>query len=572
MVLSIRGSRAQAVAVPIAVPVAGGWVGTLMVALLALGGCGGGQDASTDGSASNTPGSELPANFDPTIFRRGNGPEPDTLDPQLARTEGAFHILRDAFEGLTSIGPDGSPVPAAAESWTVSPDGLEYRFTLRDGLRWSNGEVLTAGDYVAGMRRLVEPKTASPYAQMLDPVLNAAAITRGEKKPGDLGVSAPDDRTVLVRLATPAPYLLGLLSQPGTFPVHGASLAANGVEYARPGKLVSNGAFTLEDWVIGSHVVLRRNPSYWNDAATRLEQVHFMHIADAGTELRQYRAGQLDYTYVVPAPQFQWIRQNLPGELHVAPQLSVYYYGFNLTRPPFKDNPKLRRALSMAIDRDKLTTAVTGVGEAPAYGWVPRGVWNYSPQQFDYASKPYADRLVEARRLYAEAGYSAKQPLQIELRYNTGDQHNRLAVAVAAMWKEALGVETTLYAEEFRALLQSVQARKDTQVFRSSWVGDFNDAYTFAQLLQTSFGLNQTGYSNARYDSLLATAVNEADPARRRAALEEAERLMLSEHPVLPLYFYVNKHLIKPWVQGWTDNVMNVVYSKDLRLEATGPG
>jgi oligopeptide transport system substrate-binding protein len=221
----------------------------------------------------------------------------------------------------------------------------------------------------------------------------------------------------------------------------------------------------------------------------------------------------------------------------------------------------------MAIDRDKLTTAVTGVGEAPAYGWVPRGVWNYTPQRFDYAGKPYAERLAEARRLYAEAGYSAAQPLRIELRYNSGDQHNRLAVAVAAMWKEGLGVETTLYAEEFRALLQSIQARQDTQVFRSSWVGDFNDAYTFAQLLQTNFGINLSGYSNPRYDALLADAVKQADAAKRRALLEEAERMMLADHPVLPLYFYVNKHLVKPWVRGWTDNVMNVVYSKDLRLE-----
>ena len=554
-----------------AAPAASAWVIGLAATLLALVGCGGGDSSAGKTGDKAKTGSTVPSDFNPTVLRRGNGPEPDTLDPQLARTEGAFHILRDVFEGLTSIGPDGSPVPAAAESWTVTPDGLEYRFTLRNGLRWSNGDVLQAADYVAGMRRLVDPQTASPYAHFIDPVLNAAAITRGEKKPEELGVTAPDERTVLVRLATPAPYLLGLLSQPGTFPVHGPTLAAHGAEYARPGKLVSNGAFVLADWVIGSHVVLRRNPHYWNNAATKLEEVHFVHIADAGTELRQYRAGQLDFTYVVPAPQFQWIKQNLPDELHVAPQLSVYYYGFNLTRPPFKDNPKLRRALSLAIDRDKLTTAVTGVGEAPAYGWVPRGVWNYTPQHFDYADKPYAERLAEARRLYAEAGYSAARPLQIELRYNSGDQHNRLAVAVAAMWKEGLGVETTLYAEEFRALLQSIQARKDTQVFRSSWVGDFNDAYTFAQLLQTNFGINLSGYSNPRYDALLADAVKQADPARRRALLEEAERVMLADHPVLPLYFYVNKHLVKPWVRGWTDNVMNVVYSKDLRLEPPVP-
>jgi len=546
----------------------GALAGVALWTLLALTGCGGGDGKN----AASTPGQPVAtrhAGYDPTILRRGNGPEPESLDPQQARTDAAFNILRDLFEGLTAVGPDGAPVPAAAESWTVSPDGLEYRFALRSGLQWSNGAVLKAADYVTGMRRLVDPKTASPYAQFIGPIVNAEAITRGAKRPEELGVSAPDDRTVVIRLQEPAPYLLGLLAQPPTFPVYLPSLRANGAAYARPGLLVSNGAFELEDWVIGSHVVAHRNPHYWNNRATKLERVRYVSIADAGAELREYRAGQLDFTYVVPPQQFQWIRQNLAGELHIAPQLSVYYYGFNLTRPPFKDNPGLRRALSLAIDRDRLTSSVTGVGEAPAYGWVPGGVWNYSPQHFDYADEPFAARLAEARELYRKAGYSASHPLKIELRYNTGDVHNRIAVAVAAMWKEGLGVDTTLYAEEFRTLLQTIQARKDTQVFRSSWVGDFNDAYSFAQLLQSNFGINLTGYANPRYDALLADAVRQADLGRRRALLEEAERVMLADHPVLPLYFYVNKHLVKPWVQGWTDNVMNVVYSKDLRLEAT---
>ena len=535
--------------------------GLAAVACLALAACGSGDDraASTGGTSTER------ANHDSATLRRGNGPEPDSLDPQLARTDAAFNILRDLFEGLTAVGADGSPTPGAAESWTVSPDGLEYTFTLREQLRWSNGDPVVADDYVAGMRRLVDPATASPYAQFIDPILNAAAITRGEKKPADLGVTATDSRTVVVRLAAPAPYLLGLLAQPPTYPLHRASFAEHGLEYARPGKLLSNGAFLLEDWVLGSQVIARRNPRYWNDGATRLERVHYVHIGDAGTELRQYRAGQLDVTYVVPQQQFQWIRQNLAAELHVAPQLSVYYYGFNLTKPPFKDRPGLRRALSMVIDRDRLVTAVTGVGEAPAYGWVPRGVWNYTPQQFDYASQPYEARVAEARRLYAQAGYSAERPLEVELRYSSGDTHNRIAVAVAAMWQEALGVKTQLYAEEFRALLQSIQ-RKDTQVFRSSWVADFNDAYTFAQLLKSDFGINLTGYSNPRYDALLAEAERQAGVARRRELLQEAERVQLADHPVLPLYFYVNKHLVKPWVRGWTDNVMNVAYSKDLAL------
>ena len=329
------------------------------------------------------------------------------------------------------------------------------------------------------MRRLVDPATASPYAQFIDPVLNADRDHARRRSRAELGVTAPDDRTVVIRLATPAPYLLGLLAQPGTFPVHGPSLAAQRRGVRAPGKLVSNGAFVLEDWVIGSHVVLRRNRNYWNNAATQLERVHFVHIADAGTELRQYRAGELDITYVVPPPQFTWIKQNLPAELHVVAAAQRLLLRLQPHAPAVQGQPEPAPG---AVDGDRSRQAHHRGDRA----WVRRrptagcraGSANYTPQQFDYATRPYAERLAEARELYRKAGYSADKPLQVELRYNSGEVHNRLAVAVAAMWKEALGVETTLYAEEFRALLQSIQARKDTQVFRSSWVGDFNDAYT----------------------------------------------------------------------------------------------
>jgi len=539
----------------------------LAVLAVALAACGGGDGGASREAQHAPAGAGKPEARD--TLRRGNGPEPDTLDPQRARTDSAFNILRDLFEGLTAIGPGGQPVPAAAESWTVSEDGLEYEFRLREGLRWSNGDPLVAADYVAGMRRLVDPATASPYAQVFDPVVNAAAILRGEQPAGSLGVAAPDSRTLRIRLQHPAPYLLGLLAQPGTFPVHGPTLAQYGAEHARPGRMVSNGAFVLDDWVVGSEVVARRNPSYWNAAAVGIARVHFVHHSDAGAEFRQYRAGELDFTYVVPPQQYAWLHENLPDELRISPQLNVYYYGFNLSRPPFKDDPGLRRALSLVIDRERLTAAVTGLGEAPAWGWVPRGVSNYTPQQFDYATKSHEQRVAEARELYARSGYSDANPLEIEIRYNSGEVHNRLAVAIAAMWKEALGVRTTLYAEEFRALLQSIQ-RKETQVFRSSWVGDYDDPYTFAQLLRSGFGINLTGYSNPAYDALLAEAVRTADNARRRELLEEAERLMLADHPVLPIYFYVNKHLVKPYVSGWSDNTMNVHYSKNLRLDGGG--
>jgi oligopeptide transport system substrate-binding protein len=247
--------------------------------------------------------------------------------------------------------------------------------------------------------------------------------------------------------------------------------------------------------------------------------------------------------------------------------LNTYYYGFNLNRAPFKDHAGLRRALSLVIDREKLAERVLRVGELPAYGWVPPGIHDYTPQSFDYRGMALGERVGEARKLYAAAGFSQQKPLSIELRYNSGEIHTKLAIAVASMWKEALGVETQLVAVEFKSLLEDID-QGNVQIFRSSWVGDYNDAYTFAQYLKSDFGINLPHYKNPEYDALLGKAAQEVDVGQRRRFLEQAERLMLAEHPLIPLYFYVNKHLVKPAVSGWYDNVMNVVYSKDLALAA----
>ena len=269
--------------------------------------------------------------------------------------------------------------------------------------------------------------------------------------------------------------------------------------------------------------------------------------------------------YPAVGGQFDWIRQNLGDQLHVSPQLTTYYYGFNLRRAPFKDNPKVRHALSLVIDREKLANLVLRVGELPAYGWVPPGVDNYSTQSFDYRGIPMPERIAEAQRLYREAGYSRQKPLTFELRYNTGEVHTKVALAVASMWQEALGADVRLTQVEFKSLLQDID-RGDVEMFRSSWVGDYNDAYTFAQYMKSDFGVNLPHYSSERYDALLRSAALQQDPLARGALLEEAERVMLADHPIIPLYFYVNKHLVKPQVQGWYDNVMNVTYSKDLGL------
>jgi oligopeptide transport system substrate-binding protein len=502
----------------------------------------------------------------PAVLRRGNGPEPESLNPQTSRTDPAFNLERDLFEGLITHTPGGDLEPGVAARWDISDDGLLYTFHLRPDARWSNGDPVVAGDFVSSFRRLADPGTAAFYAQNMALLVNGEAIIAGELEPEMLGVEAPDAATLRLRLVKPAPYLLDLLTHPSMYPVHEASLQAHGKEYGRPGNLVSNGAFVLDEWAVGAYIALRRNTQYWNNASNHIDRVVFYNTADDSAELKRYRAGELDFTYTIPLQQFRWIKENLAAELHVGPYLTTYYYGLNLRKPPFRDNPELRQALAMAVDREILTEKITGVGEVPAYGWVPPGTSNYTPQSFAWAGMSPEQRKQRARELYSDAGFGPDTPAKVELRFNTAETHQRIAVAVASMWKEVLGLETTLVNEEFQVLIQHIR-QGDTQVFRSSWIGDYNDAFTFAQFFQSDFDLNLTGYSNPAYDRLLEQSGLEIDLVKRRALLEEAERLMLADTPVVPLYFHVSRHLVKPWVKGWQDNIMNLQYSRHLSLQ-----
>jgi oligopeptide transport system substrate-binding protein len=532
-------------------PLAAPGMAALLLPALLLAGCSRAPQGETTGANA--------------ILVRGGGPEPDSLDPQKARGFEAQSILRDLCEGLTTLDKDGHVAAGVARRWSVSLDGLTYTFDLRREARWSNGDRVVAADFVVALRRLVDPATGSAYAQYIDVIANASDIVSGAKSADALGVAAPDEATVVMTLASPAPYFPTLLSHPATCPVHRPTLQQHPEAFARPGTMIGDGAFVLKEWVPGAYILALRNHHYWNDEATRLEGVRYLLISDENAELARYRGGELQVTFVVPRGQFDWISTHLADQLHVSPQLSTYYYGFNLRRAPFKDQPKLRRALSLVIDREKLTRLVLRVGELPAYGWVPPGVDNYTSQSFDYRELPMDARVAEAQRLYRESGYSRENPLRFELRYNAAEVHTKLALAIASMWKEALGAEVRLTQVEFKSLLQDID-RGDVEMFRSSWVGDYNDAYTFAQVLKGDFGVNLVHYSSPRYDALLRSAARQQAPLPRSALLEEAERVMLGDHPLLPLYFYVNKHLVKPEVLGWYDNVMNVVYSRDLAL------
>ncbi len=479
--------------------------------------------------------------------------DPETLDQHKARTTQAADILRDLGEGLVGYSADGELVPAAATSWDVSDDGLTYTFHLRDDAKWSNGDPVVAAHFVAGVERLVNPETAAFYAEFLSDVSDIEAI---------------DELTLALTLSQPTPYMLSLLTHPATFPIHTPSVAEHADGFARPGKFVSNGPYRLEAWVPGAIVSLRRNDQYWNNAATSIDTVNYHVLVQDSSELNRYRAGELHITSTVPPDNFAQVQEELADQLHVAPYLGVYYYGFNLSRPPFKDNPGLRQALSMSIDREQLTSKVTGRGEAPAYSWVPPGANNYEPPALSYSAMTQAERNQVARNLYKSAGYSDDNPLQIELRYNTSDTQRRVAVAIQSMWKEVLGVETTLINEEFQVLLANIRQRDITEVFRASWIGDYNDAHGFLKILESDNPANTPGYRSEDFDSLMQRAAGQTDLGSRRLFLEEAERVMLADHPTIPIYFYVSKHLVSPELEGWGDNVLDYHYSQHLSFKA----
>jgi oligopeptide transport system substrate-binding protein len=501
-------------------------------------------------------------------LNRALSTEPESLDPQKSRSVQAADVLRDIGEGLVTYTAAGDLVPGTAESWEIAADGLTYTFRIREDARWSNGDPVTAADFVFGLRRLVDPATAAFYAAEIGNVINAAAIVAGEMEPADLGVAATDERTLVISLVRPTPYLLSLLTHPSTFPVHRGSVERHGAQFARAGNLVSNGAYALADWEPGAIIELHRNAHYWNDAGTSIDVVRHHVVTQELAEFNRYRAGELHVTSTVPPENFEQIRAEYADQLHIAPTLGVYYYGFNMTRPPFADNPELRQALSMAIDRKVLVEAITGRGEAPAYSWVPPGIHNYEPVQLPYAGLSQQERNAIAQSLYRKAGYSKDNPLRFELRYNTSDTQQRIALAVQAMWRKVLGAEASTVNVEFQVLLDQMRNREVTEAFRSSWFGDYNDANTFLAIMQGDSAANMPGYANPEFDALLQSAGEQLDLDRRRLYLEEAERVLLADHAVIPLYFYVSKHLVKPEVEGWQDNILNYHYSQHLSFGA----
>ncbi len=471
---------------------------------------------------------------------RGLGGEPDTLDPRLAQDNAAIAVIGDLYEGLTRETADGGIEAGAASDWTRSDDGRVYTFRLRPALRWSNGDTLNAGHFVAGLREAMGPGSAAPYASLLAPVES---------------VEAPQPGLLRITLRAPLAYLPAVLALPVATPRHPAG---DGLE-APP----SNGPYRLRARQPGAWIELERNPHYHEPDAVQIDRVRYLTVADLATEVNLYRSDALDVTSEVPNAHNPWLRQNMADELRISPYLSVYSYVVNLARIP---DAERRQALAMALDRERLVAQVTGAGERPAYGWVADGLPDYAAARFRWRTEPAGERITYARMKWNSAGQRAP-PTRIKLCTDASANHHRTAVAVADMWRTALGIETEILELEWKVYLATRRAPGDCDLIRLGWSADFLDAQAFLDVFRGGHPQNTLGYSNERYDSLLEQAAQAGNSALRSDLLRQAEQLLLDDAPVIPLFFRSSKRLIKPHVRGYRDNPLDHLPSRQLRIE-----
>lgn len=504
-----------------------------------------------------------PASAEVALRRSAIG-DPQTLDPQRWTYGQDGNLAQDLFQGLTAVDAGANTIPGQAESWQISPDGRTYTFKLRSGLMWSDGVPITSADFLWSMRRLFDPRTAAPSAALLYVIRNSREVNTGKLPVDQLAVSAPDSRTVVIELTHPAPYLLEILVHRG-FPAPRHVIEKYGDEWTRPARFVSNGAFVLGEWRPGAYVKLLRNPRFHAAGSVRLDAMYHIPIEDPKVALNRFRAGELDIAVSLPSEQLEQLRKEFPKELHLVQQIGIEYYAFNTRRAPFND-VRLRRALSMAIDRDVLTQRILRGGEPAAWGLVPPGVRNYPKRGVaDFASRAPKARLVEARRLLAEVGYGPGKPLRIRLRYNNADTQKKIALAVAAMW-QPLGVQTELITADLRTHQQAL-AQGDFDVARAQWYSEDSDAASFLGLLDgRAATLNVSGYRSTAFDAAIDRANDSAALDLRAAAMLDAETLAMREQPIAPLYVYVSRRLISQRVQGWVDNGRGVHVNRWLTV------
>jgi oligopeptide transport system substrate-binding protein len=502
---------------------------------------------------------------------RGNGTEPATLDPGKMEGVPEHNVAIDLFEGLVNTDPEGKVVPGAAEKWEVKDGGKLWIFTIRKDAKWSDGSPVTAADYEFAWKRVTDPKTASPYSWFpgqASHILNGTDIAQGKKKPDTLGVKAINDKTLQVQLDEPIGFFLKTLTHSSMLPVPKKMVEKYGDKWVESDKIIGNGAYKLAERVVNERIVMVRSTTYWNNAKTIIDKVTWLPIVQPSAEYQRYRAGGEDMTANggVPNDQIKQIRAELPKELELWPQLGTYYYELNEKVKPF-DDVRVRRALSLAIDRKIVVQQVTNTGETEAYSFTPPIAEGMSKVHMPDQDMTQQQRDDLARKLLAEAGFTKDKPLKFALLYNTMESHKKLALAASAMWRMKLGVQVELLNKEWKTYLDA-RNTGDFVVARSAWIADYNEPSTMLDIWTCDNGQNHGKYCNRAFDETMKKAKATADDAERARLYQEAEQILAKDAPAVFIYFYSNKMLVKPWVRGWGHDPQGFARTKEIYIVA----
>lgn len=503
------------------------------------------------------------------VFHRGNDGDPETLDAHKTSTVSEAHLLRDLSEGLVIHHINGRVVPGVAESWTLAPDGKTYTFKLRANAKWSNGDPVKAGDFVYSLRRITNPETGAKYANMLYPILNAEKINKkGEgARLEDLGVKALDDHTLEIALERPTPYFLELLTHQTGLPVHPPSVEKFGKDFVKPENWVSNGAYALKEFVPNSHIKMEKNRHFHDAANVQIDTILYYPNPDLAAAARRFQAGELHMTTDIPADQVKQLREKFGDQVKVAPYLGTYFLIINSSKKPF-DDVRVRRALSLVIDREFIAEDIWGGTMLPAYGVIPPNIGNYGERaEADFKGTSPLDREDEAKKLLAAAGYGPGTPLRVQLRYNTTDNNRRTVIAIAEQWK-ALGIETSFINTDGKTHFALLRDGGDFDIARYGWIGDYSDPQNFLFLfLSDNRGFNAGKYNNPKFDALLQQAANELDIAKRAAILREADSILTVDVPWIPVLYYSSKNLVSPKLVGFQQNLRGALPSRFMSLK-----
>jgi oligopeptide transport system substrate-binding protein len=494
---------------------------------------------------------------------RNNGAEPETLDPMLASGVPANNVIRELFEGLTAADNNGKIVPGVAESWKQT-DAQTWIFNLRKNAKWSNGDNVTAEDYVYGMRRLVMPATGSKYAATYGAfILNGKEIIAGKKQPAELGVKALDAYTLEIKTPFPVGFLPEVLSNNQLGAVHKATVEKFGKDWTKPANIVGNGAYLLKDWSVNSKIVLTKSPTYWDNKNVQLEKVTYLPIEDSPADVKLFESGENEWTEQLPPGTYEKYKQQYPKEIRNAPILGLRYYSMHVNHPTFKD-VRVRKALSMVIDRDILAQRVTADGQVPAYSVIVQGVNGADVTTYDWAQWRMERRIAEAKKLLADAGFAPGT--KIKFAYNTSDYHKKMAIFAASEWKTKLGIDLELEAMEFKVLIKKRDDR-EYEMARNGWLADYNDASTFLTLVECDSDQNSQAYCNRKAQALIDEGNKAQDPAKRKALLTQATQMIMDEYPIIPLLQYTRPRLVRSYVGGYsTANALDRYRAKDLYI------